>query len=273
MGKLDDLIKIVNDLLTERSARLAFAALLIDIVMCSFIVALLVGFNYQNNWLSPTASVAMSAVAAIAFAIIWFILYIQKRKELTDIYSVVREQISGTWQVKYSTSPDYGDVEERIVNCDIGVDTIEKLEMKFTIVQSPLFSPQSPNVVKDVALRMTETGYKLFYYFQIKRPLVQDLVELLPKGDLHRAGIEIETLGMLEFDRPPKPSEKVPIMAGKWFDLNGNLMRLMKLIQLKQEAKAKGEPFDLISFDRIPVSQMHFDANMGSVIFTYQGHK
>jgi hypothetical protein len=87
--------------------------------------------------------------------------------------------------------------------------------MRFSIVQNPIFSPQEPNVVKDIALRMTDTGYKLFYYFETKRSLVDEIVKLLPINDPHRKEVEIETLGMLEFDRPLKKEDKVQHINGK----------------------------------------------------------
>ncbi|MGJ5180813.1 hypothetical protein ACQR16_26630 [Bradyrhizobium oligotrophicum] len=106
-------------------------------------------------------------------------------------------------------------MKDRIVNCDIQEDTVGKLEMRFTIVQNPLFAPQGPNVVKDIALRMTETEYKMFYYFETERVLADDVVKLLPVGDPHRGGVQIETLGMVEFDRPLKKTDKVQLMTGK----------------------------------------------------------
>jgi|SRR6185437_4837435 len=268
-----DPTEFVKGVFTEKSARLAFAALVIDLVLAAAIVATIVGNTYRDHWLTSTQISIIVVGSIIGFAVIWFILYIQTRNELADIYSIVRKQISGTWQVQYATSPTYGNVRERIVNCDIQEDTVRKLEMRFTIVQNPIFSPQGPNVVKDIALRMTETGYKMFYYFETKRSLIKEIVDLLPGNDPHRAEIEIETLGMVEFDRPLKEDGKVQVMSGKWYDLNGNMMRLMKLIEMSEQAKLLNKPFTPIAFDDIPVSQIHFDADMGSITFNYQGEK
>ncbi|GLH77043.1 hypothetical protein SSBR45G_19510 [Bradyrhizobium sp. SSBR45G] len=233
----------------------------------------MVGTSYKDHWLTPIEAGVVVVGSLVGFAVIWFILYIQTRDDLTDIYSIVRKQIAGTWQVKYATSPNYGDVKDRIVNCDIQEDTVRKLEMRFSIVQNPLFSPQGPNVVKDIALRMTKTGYKMFYYFETERVLADDIVTLLPVDDPNRRGIQIETLGMVEFDRPLKKTDKVQLMTGKWYYLNGNMMRLMKLLELADHAKLLNQPFTPIAFNDVPVSQIHFDADMGSITFAYQGQK
>lgn len=264
---------VLTNILTEKSAKIAFAALIIDLLLTATAVGLLVGTGYKDHWLTTTEAGIVAGCAIVGFAVIWFILYLQTREELTDVYTLVRKQISGRWLVKYATSPNYGEVEERFVSCDIQEDTLLKLEMKFTIVQSPIFSPQEPNVVKDIALRLTDSGYKLFYYFETKRALASNIVELLPPNDSRRGEVEIETLGMLEFDRPASKKDKVQEMRGKWYDLNGNMMRLMKLLQMAEEAKLRNIPFDRIAFDEIPVSQIHFDADMGPVTFSYQGQK
>jgi hypothetical protein len=268
-----DLSEFLKGVFTERSAKLAIAALLIDLLLIGAVVAILVGPTYKEDWLSFREKVMVAAGSIVGFAVIWFILYIQTRQDLIDIYSVVRKQITGTWQVKYAASTSYGDVEERIVTCEIREDILRKLEMRFSLVQNPIFMPQEPNVVKDIALRMTETGYKLFYYFVTRRSLVREIVDLLPRDDPHRAEVEIETLGMLEFDRPLKNGDKVQLMTGKWYDLNGNMMRILKLMQLDKEARVREIHFQPIAFDAIPVSQIHFDADMGAVSFIYQGQK
>jgi hypothetical protein len=145
--------------------------------------------------------------------------------------------------------------------------------MPFTIVQNPIFKSQVANVVRDVALRMTDTGYKLFYYFETERFLVDDIVKLLKPGDSHRGEVQVETLGMLEFDRPLKNDAKVQQMTGKWYDLNGNMMRILQLMQMAHEAKIKNIPFEPVAFNEIPVSEIHFDADMGRVTFDFQGEK
>jgi hypothetical protein len=268
-----DPTEFLKGVFTEKSAKLAIAALLVDLLLAAAVVGILVGSGWRERWLGPTETWIMAVGSILGFGVIWFILYIQTRQDLTDIYSIVRKQISGTWQVKYATSTSYGEVEERIVNCDIQEDAVRKLEMRFTIVQNPIFKSQEPNVVKDVALRMTDTGYKLFYYFETERFLTDDVVKLLRPGDSHRGEVQVETLGMLEFERPVKNDDQVQLMSGKWYDLNGNMMRILKLMQMAHEAKIKDAPFQPMAFNEIPVSQIHFDADMGGVAFQFQGEK
>ena len=50
----------------------------------------------------------------------------------------------------------------------------------------------------------------------------------------------METLGTPEFERLVKNDDKVQLMSGKWYDLNGNMMRILKLMQMAHEAKIKG---------------------------------
>ena len=78
---------------------------------------------------------------------------------------------------------------------------------------------------------------------------------------------------MLEFERRVKNDDKVQLMSGKWYDLNGNMMRILKLMQMAHEAKIKDAPFQPMAFNEIPVSQIHFDADMGGVAFQFQGEK
>jgi hypothetical protein len=51
------------------------------------------------------------------------------------------------------------------------------------------------------------------------------------------------------------------------------MMRIMKLMQMAGEAEIKGINFEPTAFGDIPVSQIHFDADMGAVSFSYQGQK
>lgn len=242
------LTEFLKGIFTEKSAKLAIAALLLDLCLATAVLVILVGSGWKDHWLSPTETWIMAVGSILGFAVIWFILYIQTRQDLTDIYTIVRKQISGRWQVRYATSTRYGEMEERIVNCDIQEDTVRKLEMRFEIVHNPIFKSQGPNVVKDVALRMTDTGYKLFYYFETDRFLMDDIVKLLKPGEARRAEIQVETLGMLEFERPARNDDKVKLMSGKWYDLNGNMMRVLKLIEMAHEAKNKGRTVSTTDF-------------------------
>ncbi|MGJ5180812.1 hypothetical protein ACQR16_26625 [Bradyrhizobium oligotrophicum] len=47
----------------------------------------------------------------------------------------------------------------------------------------------------------------------------------------------------------------------------------MKLLELAEQAKLLNQPFTPIAFGDVPVSQIHFDADMGSISFVYQGQK
>ena len=186
----------------------------------------------------------------------------------------VRKQISGRWLVTYSASVSYHETEARYVTCDIKENLIRKLEFEFAIVGSPIFQNQNGQIVKDIALRETDAGrYSLFYYFETERKLVESLRSLLIIERDQREEIIIETLGILNFEAPVSDRQSVQEMSGKWYDLNGNMMRILELARLKKEADLRHEIFAPIAFNKIPVSDIHFDADMGSVTFSFQGKR
>jgi hypothetical protein len=112
-----DPTEFLKGVFTEKSAKLAISALLVDLLLAAAVIGMLVGSNWRDHWLGPTETWIMGVGSVLGFGVIWFIFYIQTRQDLTDIYTIVRKQISGTWQVKYATHTSYGDLEERVVNC------------------------------------------------------------------------------------------------------------------------------------------------------------
>lgn len=273
---LDKVVSFLTGMLTEKAARLAASALLLSIVMILVAAAIVSGQIYDgHSWhlnIPQEDQKYFLPGFVSTFIAIWFILYIQTEKAITDIYSVIREKMTGMWLVTYAADPGIlpgsVNVPERKVSCEIQVDVLGKLQFVFTILNNPIFENQKDQAIRDVAIRQNDQGgFTIFYYYQTKRELRRDVAELL--RDKNRE-IELEIFGRLSFPNPGD-KRKVSQMVGNWYDLNGNIMRIFTVVDLKNVADIRKEAFDPIPLSEVPILQKHYDADMGTTVFDYQG--
>ncbi|QAU46230.1 hypothetical protein [Bradyrhizobium guangzhouense] len=271
---MTDILKSVLGLVEARSAKLALSALIISTLLVAGALAI-VSVNYDNGWkfeVPPTFKLAFVVAYFVIFVASWFILYLLNSKDAADVYSEVRELLKGGWLVSYRANigpvSQVVTVPERQTQCQIVINPDNmKLELAFKLKNNPLFRDDEKQQIRDVGFRYNEDGgYTMFYYFTGQRTINSDIAEsLVTDGSTDE--IPIEIFGRVTFAKPSR-GQLVNEMAGRWYDLNGNICRLFALLDMKKVAEIKQEPFERVRLLDVPIHKKYFDADMGEVTFS-----
>lgn len=273
---MPDILKQLLGFIENKSVRLGVAAWVISTAVIA-VAAALVGLTYNHGFdfeMSSQFKLAFVIAYIILFFAAWFIISLLNSDMGKDVYSEVRERIEGSWVVTYSET--HGPVSTRPVmmrrttKCTISINPEQKLEMGFSIEGHPLFKDNTRQGIKDVAIRYGENGdYVMMYYYTTKLQTKSDVsTYVLPEDGRPRTDeIELEVFGHVTFERP-RGRDKVTQMSGNWFDLNGNISRIVALLDQKQVAEIRGEPFKPMKLSQVPIHDKYFDADMGSVEFS-----
>jgi len=134
----DGILKLTNN----RPARLALSSFVISALVTGFAV-LISSFSYQNNQLKFSVPsqlyIAYIVMFIILFLTIWIILYLLTRKDINEVYEIVRKSICGDWTVTYAANKgplsDEEIVPARSIPCKIDVTPENKLVMIFKIIE------------------------------------------------------------------------------------------------------------------------------------------
>jgi hypothetical protein len=273
----DTVMEIFSKLLVfieTRSAKLAFAALIISSLLVACAIAI-VSVSYDNGWkvnVPQTFKLAFVVAYFIIFVASWFILYLLNSKDASDVYSEARELLKGAWVVTYQEA--HGPVSSSVVvpkratPCFISINPENlKLELVFQVRDNPIFKDDDKQQIRDVGFRYNEEGgYTMFYYYTGQRSVHSNISEsIIAEGD--PSEITIEIFGRVMFARPGS-GKSVVDMSGHWYDLNGNLSRLFALLDMKKVAEIRREDFAPVRLSDVPIHSKYFDADMGEVAFS-----
>jgi hypothetical protein len=262
------------DFIETRSAKLAFAALIISTLLVACAIGI-VSVSYDDGWkINVPQSFKLAFVIAyfIFFVASWFILYLLNSKDATDVYSEVRDLLKGSWVVTYQER--HGPVSSSVVvpkratPCLISINPDNlKLELVFQIRDNPIFKDEDKQQIRDVGFRYNEEGgYTMFYYYTGQRSIHSDISESIV-SESDPSEISIEIFGRVTFAKPHL-GRSVTDMSGHWYDLNGNLSRLFAFLDMKKIAEIKGQDFAPTRLTDVPIHPKYFDADMGEVDFT-----
>jgi len=228
-----DFFKNLLGFIDNKNTRQAVSALIISTALIAGAIAI-VSVSYDNGWhlkIPEQFGLAFVVAYVILFIASWFILYLLNLKDGTDVYSEVRDNLSGTWVVTYDA--DIGPLSQEIVvptravGCEIAVNMEKKLQLSFRVADNPIFEDDEKELIKDVAIRYNDSnGYTMFYYYNIDRTIKRSIADfILPEDGQNRLEtVEIEIFARVEFTKAPTGS-KITRMTGHWFDLNGNTSR------------------------------------------------
>lgn len=275
---MESLLKLIPSFVEGKSAKLALAAVVIDTILAAFILIILSGTSFSADFTLRAAPYPYVFIAmyVIFFFVIWFILYIQDRAENDDGFSSIRKKLIGMWIVDYGSPYGInGDrrVAKSAVGCSISINPDNrKLELKFRIKDNRIYTDDEAQIIKIISLRRDhEYFYNLFYYFKGVRTLQRDILDFIEPELGHHSGdtVEVEFLARVTFECPLNVN-KVARMEGEWYDLNGNISKLLALLAEIDHAKeASGGQSSQLS--RRPLSDIGvpaFSASMGSIIFS-----
>ena len=262
------------DFIEARSAKLALAALIISTLLVAAALAI-VSVSYDSSGLKIEIPQSFKLAFVIAYFVIfvasWFILYLLTSKDAADVYSEVRELLKGAWVVTYQES--HGPISTSIVvpkrttPCQISINPENlKLELVFEIKDNPIFRDEDKQRIRDVGFRYNEEGgYTMLYYYSGQRSINTNIASsIVSEGD--PSEITVEIFGRVTFSKPGA-GERVTVMSGHWYDLNGNISRLFALLDMKKISEIKGQTFDPMRLVDVPMHPKYFDADMGTVEF------
>ncbi len=274
---MSDILARLLGFIDNKNTRLAVAAVVITTLLVSCGIAI-TSVSYDHGWkfiIRPEFQAAFVIAYLVLFVTSWFILYLLNSKDATDVYSEAREKLVGQWIVTYEAN--VGPVSQQVVvasrtiGCFISVNELKKLEMVFRIHDNPIFRDDEKQVVRDVAIRANESGgYTIFYYYAAPRGIQpQVAIHILPEeGQNQRPDeVEVEIFARVNFEKSPAGGV-VNKMQGKWFDLNGNVSRLLALLDSQKVAEIRSEEFKPMRLSQVPIHQKNFDADMGAIEFS-----
>jgi hypothetical protein len=227
---MDSLIKRLLDFVDTRSSKSAMQAAGVASVL-TLMMAYALSLLSLDNYSTLIPFIAFGT--PFLFLAIWFFLSILQSKEFQDGYTVHRKKMSGTWIVNYSNPmrvDSRRNPDSPAVGCIISINSEEKLELRFVVKNNRIYEDDD-NIVTDVALRREHSNmYNMFYYFSGKREAAFDLKHMAEHVDfLTDAGkVNIEFFAKLSFRVEPN-DKKITHMEGNWYDLNGNITKMLLL--------------------------------------------
>ena len=144
--------------------------------------------------------------------------------------------------------------------------------MKFRIKDNRIYTDDEGQIIKIISIRNDhDYHYHLFYYFKGERKL-QRLISDAIKPEMGRHStdaIEVEFLARVTFEAPSN-AVKVLKMAGEWYDLNGNISKLLAILAALDEAQ-HGDELGQKTFEPKPFSDIGvpaYSASMGTIDFS-----
>lgn len=260
---------------TDKYARMGISAFIISTLLL-IVCVLITSFKYDASGMQFAVPQQLSFAFILAYLILfvgsWFVLYILQMKSGVDVYDDVRRNLTGDWNVNYA--PRVGPrskstiIGSRNVPCNIAMGGDKKLTMNFKIKGHPFFADDQSQTIRDVAVRYNDDGgFTMMYYYKSDRELKEEASRFL-KADTgaHLSVIDIEVFGRLTFSKNAG-QERVTVISGNWYDLNGNMSRLYALQDLLLSS-GDIEKFGPIALSQIPIHQENFDADMGTVNYS-----
>jgi hypothetical protein len=194
----------------------------------------------------------------------------------SDVYRDVGKGLVGQWAVRYEVNFGEKPLQtvggSRTVGCYISMSPLEGLELRLDMKDDPLHTGVEEVVIRDVALRYNEVGgFTMFYYYRgtisiwphVAQSVVGDAENRRPDE------VAIEYFGLVRFDKPTVDGV-VRKMKGTWYDLNGNITRLLTLLDAKKTAHIKETHFEPMRLSEVLVQQKSLAADMGLVEFNRQ---
>jgi hypothetical protein len=269
------MLEFLLKLIQGRSARLALSSLIIATVLAVVSAGFFTGGSFKNLDIPKTPyALSFSFAYVLFFFIIWFILYIQDRAENEDGFTQVRKKLVGEWFVRYgSPSPEKTlQTDKSAVSCVIWINPgNRKLELKFKIVDNKIYQNDESQIVKVISLRREEAfSYILFYYFKGERKIQPLLANFIEHESDERSSdtVELEFMAKLNFEANVN-QKQVQAMNGEWYDLNGNISRLLSLHQdvthWQDASPEDGKTLEKRKLSEIEIPS--FSAMMGSINF------
>lgn len=216
--------------------------------------------------------VLIFSLFVFSFVLIWFLLFSQFASETHDVYSSLRKKLIGNWTVQYEIEPGqrYTEIWHPLpaIACTLALNPVAKLEIRYIVKDNPLYANAS-QIIQGISITHTsENKYYFSYYYKNNRELSPHLAHLLmnekDEGPLEE--IEVEVFVILEFE-DIRTRKSIDSLRGRWFDLNGNLIRLFSL----------GAEFEKHADDQVQVRRRlsdakvdreNFKALMGDVTFS-----
>lgn len=282
---MESVFNLIPSVVQSKAAKVALAAFVIDTLVALVSLTIMYGTGFfklsdptalnPNDPIAPIRYIVL-VFYLLLFFIIWFILYIQDRAGNDDGFSIIRKKLTGMWIVSYGTP--YGhNFDRRIatknaIGCSIVINQDNrKLELKFRIRENRIFTDDDAQVIKIICLRRDhESNYYLFYYFKGFRKLQKEMSAYIEPEASHSADtVEVEFLGKLTFEASDN-NVKVTSMNGEWFDLNGNISKLLSLLDSADDVSRIGN--DVVRKpERKPLSDIRildYSAFMGEVSFS-----
>jgi hypothetical protein len=179
----------------------------------------------------------------------------------------------GTWEVRY---PFSGDEPEKLRRYDPRIsgqiyinDTTRKLEMRFIVTGDNIWADRD-QVIDMISLRNSvQDEYSMIYYYKGKRRLTEKAAShIVPEATgSDSATVDVEVFASLDF----QAKRGVPIrrMKGRWFDLNGNIVRVLLLME--QADKQSGTPPFRSKLSEVSVPDTRQFMPMGELFFEWIG--
>jgi hypothetical protein len=233
----------------------------------------------QGSWslnlgsMTTTVRGIVFAAFLLPFVSIWFLLYVMYNREADDIYSGLREKLVGVWSVQYELAPGQTRITPltRIpaMPCAIEVNPeTKKLEIHFDIRNHALFE-DGEQVIQTIALvHDVNNRYSMSYYYSIKRSLNLSVSQHILSEDDDESTcseLDVEIFAALSFE-DVRASKTIDEFSGKWFDLNGNLIRLFSLVSEIQDHGRDKEMYKKRLSDA-RIDRDNFAALMGEITF------
>jgi hypothetical protein len=226
-------------------------------------------FGQVNIW-----ALFIIAILYVAMILgIWLVVDAQERRDAEDVYSIIRKALEGAWTASYRiTDGESGPIvaPDPLVGCEIYINEIDKkLEMKFIVDENPIWHNGDQLITVTSIREISKSRYGLIYYFKGRRRLCSrleaHLIYLPDNEDGH--GIDIEVLGVVEFDLAPGKNNKKTVneMQGEWFDLSGAITKVFSFA--KDVYQLKGGQFLQKNWSDADIHEGNYSARMGRVRF------
>jgi hypothetical protein len=260
---------------------LASTLLIIVIFGMATITSAIIGKENSQFVLSGLGTLGIIAIIVlyVFFTLgIWLFVSTRERSDAEDIFTWVRRLMVASWEVSYPlTVPNkdkIGGAEGQLlttfiprVSAQVYIDnTTQKLEIRFVITDNRIWANRD-QIIDLIAIRnVLQDQFAMIYYYKGKRDLSTEArTHILPEiQGTNIDSIEVEVFGSLEF--AAKRNEPITRMEGQWFDLNGNVRRVLAIMT---EVDKQGHEYQAKMSD-VQLDTQYFTA-MGKLVFNRIG--
>jgi hypothetical protein len=268
--------KYIPGFITGRAAKLALSAVVVVTILMGACLVIFGGGSPTNFHAAPYP-VLFGILYVVVFFLFWIVLLWMDRSEWEDGYTPIRKKLEGNWHLEYSSVLG-SDMDNRLGEGNLGASIFinpltKKLEMKFRIHNNRIYADDDSQIIRVTALRNDhDYFYDLFYYFKGERELQPRVADHLAQDGVYNGKVEVEFVAKLSFEAPEN-IKRVTEIKGEWYDLNGNISRLLSasaqiddVAERGKQALARMEPIKL--FELVAPS---YKALMGDLRFVRDG--